>query len=357
MRIALDGTPLSVSTGGVRRYTEELSRALAGEFPEDEYHLISDQAFRFTGERPRNLHVQNRRPPNALDRRWWLFGANHEMSRLRVDLFHGTDFSVPYLVQRPSVMTLHDLSPWMGEGWHHGADRVRQRTPLLIRMRRATMMITPTEAVRGQAMSRFKIEPDRIVAVPEAACDWLHPAPVTDPGGEPYFVYVGTLEPRKNIPMLIEAWRHVRQRHSVSLVLAGRRRQDFPALAEEPGLRFLGEFEDSDLPALYSGAIAAVYPSLYEGFGLPVLEAMSCGAAVVTSRDPAIMEVSEGAAIHVDAADGTAWAGALEVLLEQPEELNRRREQSLKRAVDFSWQRTARLTREVYVEAIRRFAR
>jgi glycosyltransferase involved in cell wall biosynthesis len=357
MTIALDGTPLSVSTGGVRRYTEELSRALAGEFPEDEYHLISDQPFRFMGERPRNLHVQNKRPPNALDRRWWLFGANHEMSRLRVDIFHGTDFSVPYLVQRPSVMTLHDVSPWMGKGWHSGADRVRQRTPLLIRMRRATMMITPTEAVRRQAMSRFNIEPDRIVAVPEAASGWLQPAPVTDPGREPYFLYVGTLEPRKNIPMLVAAWRQVRLRHSVSLVLAGRRRQDFPALADEPGLRFLGEFEDSDLTALYSGAIAAVYPSLYEGFGLPVLEAMSCGAAVVTSLDPAIMEVSEGAAIHVDAADENAWAGVLEALLLQPEELNRRKEQSLKRAANFSWQRTARLTREVYVEAIRRFAR
>ena len=357
MRIALDGTPLSVSSGGVRRYTEELSRALAGEFPEDEYHLISDQPFRFDGEQPRNLHVHNKRPPTALDRRWWLFGANREMSRLRSDIFHGTDFSVPYLVQRPSVMTLHDLSPWMEEGWHHGADRVRQRTPLLLRMRRATMMITPTEAVRRQAISRFKIEPDRIVAVPEAACDWLHPAPVSDPVNEPYFIYVGTLEPRKNIPMLIDAWRQVRRRHSVSLVLAGRRRQDFPALAEEPGLRFLGEFEDAELPALYSGAIAAVYPSLYEGFGLPILEAMSCGAAVVTSRDPAIMEVSDGAAIHVDAADGQAWAGALESLLLEPQELNRRREQSLKRAADFSWQRAAWLTREVYVEAIRRFGR
>ncbi len=355
MRIALDGTPLSVSTGGVRRYTEELSRALAQEFPEDECHLISDQKFEFAGTHTDNLIVGAGRPNNVLERRWWLFGAQREMSRRNIDVFHGTDFSVPYFAARPSVMTLHDLSPWMDRSWHHGADRVRRRAPFLIRLGRAAMIVTPSEAVRKQAIARFRIHPDRVTAIPEAAPCWMHPESPAHPTTGPYFLYVGTLEPRKNIARLIEAWRKVRERHPVSLVIAGRRREDFPALPPEPGLQLLGEVPDEQLSALYSGAIAAVYPSLYEGFGLPVLEAMQCGAAVITSRDPAIMEVSAGAAIHVDANGVNAWAAALEALLLRPEELQARRRQSLQRAAAFSWRKTARLTREVYVEAIRRF--
>ncbi len=357
MRIALDATPLSVSTGGVRRYTEELARALALAFPDDRYHLISDQPFRFSGDAPRNLAPGTSQPQNALERRWWLVGVQREMSRLGIDLFHGTDFSVPYLALRPSVMTLHDLSPWMDSSWHHAADRVRVRTPFLIRTGRTTMTITPSEVVRQQAIERFGIDPARIVAVPEAAPCWMKPVERSRTEAAPYFLYVGTLEPRKNIPTILAAWRRIREHHPVSLVLAGRRRTDFPALAEEPGLRILGEVPDSDLPGLFSGAVAVLYPSLYEGFGLPVLEAMTCGAAVITSCDPAVMEVSGNAAIHVAAEEAAGWSAQMEVLLAHPEILQYRRLRSLQRAAEFSWGRTAALTREVYVEAIRRFER
>ena len=361
MRIALDATPLSVSTGGVRRYTEELAKALANEFPKDHCHLISDQPFRLSGEAPSNLALGTSHPQNAFERRWWLVGVQREMSRLGIDVFHGTDFSVPYLALHASVMTLHDLSPWMDTGWHHAADRVRVRTPFLIRTGRATMIITPSEAVRQQAIERFGIPPGRIVAIPEAAPCWMKPVERNSSGTDPYFLYVGTLEPRKNIPMVLAAWRRLRgmvkESHAVSLVLAGRRRSDFPALPEEPGLRILGEVPDSDLPGLFSNAVAVLYPSLYEGFGLPVLEGMTCGAAVITSCDPAIMEVSANAAIHVPSDDDAGWAAQMETLLTHPEQLQYRRAQSLQRAAQFSWRQTAVLTREVYVEAIRRFGR
>jgi glycosyltransferase involved in cell wall biosynthesis len=277
---------------------------------------------------------------------------DQEMSRRRVELFHGTDFSVPYLKRRASVMTLHDLSPWRFDD--PGAQRIRRRTPILLRLGLAAMVITPSETVRREAITRFRLVPDRVAAVPLAASEAFRPVEAV-PGDKPYFVFVGTLEPRKNIGRLIEAWREVRKSFDVELVLAGRARADFLAPKAEPGLRILGPVPDADLPALYSGALAVVYPSLYEGFGLPVLEAMQCGAVVVTSRDPAIMEVSGGAAIHVNADDTKGLAEALAAIARAPESFDSRRAQGLKRAREFSWQRTAHLTHDVYLAAQRAF--
>jgi glycosyltransferase involved in cell wall biosynthesis len=332
--VAIDATPMTVSSGGVRRYTEELSRALVSCFPRDEFHLISDQL----------------QPVSGVDRRWWTIGVQRAMLRLRCDLFHGTDFSVPYLPLRPSVLTLHDLSPWKSTGWHHAADRVRSRTPYLIKLGVATMIITDTRAIRSEAITHFRVSPDRIVSVPIAAGPEFRPV-ATSPC-RPYFLFVGTVEPRKNVPAVIAAWRAVRQSHDVDLLIAGRRREDGPVIEEEPGLHILGEVPNESLPSLYSGAVACVYPTEYEGFGLPVLEAMQCGCPVITSLDPAVMEVSAGAAMHVEPHE---IAHAMEVLLTGPGERDRRRELGLWRAGEFSWSATARRTREVYEEAIRRF--
>jgi len=164
---------------------------------------------------------------------------------------------------------------------------------------------------------------------------------------------VGTLEPRKNLDGLIEAWREVRRRHGVDLVLAGRKRADFNQLPAEPGLRLTGEVSDTDLAQLYSGALALVYPSHYEGFGLPVLEAMQCGACVLISKDAALCEVAGEAGVNLDG--GQAWAEAMCAVASNPEWRHERRAKSLERAREFSWTRTAQLTYEVYEEALKRF--
>ncbi len=339
MRVALDATPLVEPSGGIRRYVTELHRALCECFPADEFHLISDQL---------------QPPARWIERRWWLVGVQKELARRRVEVFHGTDFSVPYLPLRPSVMTLHDLSPWLNPAWHSQAGRIRRRTPFLLRLGLATMVVTHSEAVRRQAIDRFRLHPSRVVAVPLAAARHLRR---TGPPEGGYFLYVGTLEPRKNLPALVEAWRLVRRRYPVRLILAGRKRADAPEIPPAAGLEVLGKVEEDRLAELYSGALACVYPSLYEGFGLPVLEAMQCGAAVLASKDPAITELAEGAAALIEADDVRAWAEAMTKAITSPEWVAALRRSAAERARAFTWERTARATFEVYKEAQRRFAR
>lgn len=352
MRAAIEAASLSLTSGGLARYTNELSLALARAFPEDEFFLVSDQPFRMPADAPANLK-RGGGPRNAMERRWWLWGLARELDRLSAALIHGPDFAVPYLPRRPSVLTLHDLSPWMNPEWHHAAGRVRNRTPILLELGLATMVITPTESVRVQAMERFRLRPDRVVAVPEAAAAWFRPMPrpVANAVETPYFLFVGALEPRKNLPALVNAWREVRKRHAVDLRLVGSARADAPPLGEEPGLKLAGEVSDADLPGLYSGAAAFVYPSHYEGFGLPVLEAMQCGACVIASR--AVAEVAGDAALYGDSAE--ELARAMTAIIEQPDLAAGMRAKALAHAAGFTWERSARLTYAVYQEACRRF--
>jgi len=353
--IALDATPLTVPTGGVRRYTWELSTALAREFPEDRYWLVSDQRFQLSGVAPPNLRCGDG-PRSKLARKWWLWGVDRAMSQCGADLFHGTDFAVPYLKRRPSVLTLHDLSPWKQESWQPDAARIRRRTPLLLRLGIATMVITPSEAVRREAIARFRLDADRVCAVPLAASSSFSPERPRE-GPRPYFLFVGTLEPRKNLGRLLEVWREVRKTCEIDLILAGRVRSDFSPPESEPGLHLLGAVPEEDLAGWYSGAVACLYPSLYEGFGLPVLEAMHCGALVITSRDPAILEISDGCAFHVEAEDSRALADVMSAAITGGENIALMRDRALERSREFTWDRTARRTREIYNEACRMFVR
>jgi glycosyltransferase involved in cell wall biosynthesis len=348
MRVAIDATPLSVKTGGIRRYTEELTRALIAAHPDDEYSLISDQPF----ETNLSSYIKRGNRPGILTHRWWLYGVQREMRRLGSELFHGTDFAVPYLSLHPSVMTIHDLSPWRPELGSTSA-RVRTRTPILLRLRLATMVITPSETIRNEAISLFSLPPQIIVSIPESGFPGsfrnfqnLSPCP------RPYFLFVGTLDRRKNIPTLVAAWHELR--NEADLVLIGRRSSSTPIVEPGPGLEWLENVPDEELRAWYSGAAAFVYPSFYEGFGLPVLEAMQCGTPVITSCDRAISEVANGAAIQVDASDVRGLREAMSAAL-NPDFRERWREKGLRRAAEFSWERTARQTREVYAEAVRRF--
>jgi glycosyltransferase involved in cell wall biosynthesis len=349
---ALDATPLTLTSGGLARYVAELSLALAREYPDDTFALLSDQEFSLPSNAPPNLIAG----PSDHDKRWWLRGVGRAIAETGAQLFHGTNFEVPYLGNTPAILTIHDLSPWRDRAWHTGADRVRRRTPWLIRLHRAKLILTVSQAVRQEIVNHFGVPDDQVRAVPLAASKDFRPIPDSQPG-RPYFLFVGTLEPRKNLPALIEAWRETKNETGADLWIAGRTREDFvhiPPVHASEGLRYLGEVSDADLPRLYSGALAFVYPTLYEGFGLPVLEAIQCGCPVITSRDPAVGEITggAGAAAAVHTSSVREIAEAMRSIAADSGTRRELRERGFARASRFSWANTARATHALYEEAL-----
>jgi glycosyltransferase involved in cell wall biosynthesis len=363
LRLAIDATPLTEGTSGIARYTAELARALSREFPEDEYWLLSDQALPAGLEAP-GLRVEARRR-TGWRRRWWLAGLPAELVRGHFDAFHGTDFGVPYLPLKPAVLTFHDTSPWReGDERAEAAERVRRRTPYLLRL--ATMIITPTEAVRREVVERFGVSRQRTAAIPLAASEFFRPATESEVErvrrawglDTPYILFLGATERRKNLTRLAAAWREARGTcPELQLAVVGRAARNTEVLNFGGGPKpvVTGPLPDAEVAALLTGAVALVYPSLYEGFGLPVLEAMQAGTPVIVSEDAALREVAGEAAVRVDAWSVHALARAIVELTRDPNWRRRLRERGLERAAQFSWRRTARETREVYVEAVRRF--
>lgn len=379
MHIVLDGAPLTVSTGGIRRYTEELAIALQGLNPHpqilatdvvtpphqaDQVYVVSDRPLQAADRLRTHGVVVADLPQTGMRKRWWSYGFTRVCHDLQATVVHGTDFSVPYLHRHPSVMTIHDLSPWRFPEWQPQAGRIRTRTPWMLRLGLADRVITVSEAVRKEAIAAFRLSADRVVAVPLAADSRFHPgggqplSALLGPNGPiPFLLFVGTLEPRKHVESLIAAWRALRQVVDIPLVLAGRLRDDGMAPHDDPGILWLPEPDDASIVWVYANATAVVYPSHYEGFGLPVLEAMQCGAPVVISKADALRELAGDAALSVDPADTLSFRDLLQALCINPDLRGDLRRRSLARASLYSWERTARLTRDVYLEAVAHFAK
>jgi glycosyltransferase involved in cell wall biosynthesis len=376
MRIGIDGIPLGDLKTGVGHYTFEVARCLALDSPPDEFELISPHGFISPpGEDsgpvwPSNLRAVHVKA-NLLRRRWWAIGLPYYITRHGVALFHGTNFEVPLWKMCPTVLTIHDLSALLHPETHerHLVRRARRLLPLMART--ATMILTPSESVRLEVCEHLRVPTEKVVAVPEAARRLFHPMPpeqtVPLKKGfdieDDFLLYVGTIEPRKNLLTLVRAFIEVlRTTHlRPQLVIAGRKgwlSDDLYAYIKETDVAdrilFTGYVTDDELCALYSSCRAFIYPSLYEGFGLPPLEAMACGAPVIASDIASIREVVGGAALLIDPKDVRALARSIVDLLEDDKEGQHLSSAGIRRAAEFSWERTANSTREVYEEALRR---
>jgi glycosyltransferase involved in cell wall biosynthesis len=223
-------------------------------------------------------------------------------------------------------------------------------------------VIAISKATKRDLIKHYKIKPDKIEVIYHGRDPIF--APVTDQGKiervlekygitQPYYIHVGTLQPRKNLGILVEAWDILRGRteRPPMLLLAGKRGWLYDSLlqsVQSRGLSDLIKFADyverDDLPALYSGALALTFPSLYEGFGLPPLEAMSCGTPALASNASSVPEVVGDAGILLDPKDAHAWADAVERIMQDGvlrDELSRK---GLSRAAQFTWERCATST-------------
>lgn len=372
MNIALDGMPLGSRLTGIGHYTLELARSLALAAPTDSFTLISPEPpseaahEATTGQSPPNLSVVNL-TRGALNRRWWGIGLPLYLSRGSFDLFHGTNYEIPLWTRgRPSVVTIHDLSLLLHSEAHekHLVRRARWRLPLMAKF--ASKIITPSCSVKTEVCERFGVDSQKVVVTPEAPRSAFKRREDTDSVievrkrlgiDEDFLLFVGTIEPRKNLHRLIEAFDQLLRSTSLrpKLVIAGGQgwlMDDFLSLIRQKKLEgricLTGYLQDEDLCALYSSCRAFVYPSLYEGFGLPPLEAMACGAPVITSRIPSLMETVADAARLVDPYNVEELAQAMAELLS--DERLRQHYVELGRAQvrEFSWEQTALKTLEVY---------
>ena len=370
MRIGLDGMPLTQLKTGVGTYTFELARALAKHSPQDEFELVSPRPFEpaaSSESTPANLSLVYSKP-NAWQRRWWSFGLPSYIRHASLALFHGTNFEVPLRGNCPTVVTIHDLSLLLHSSTHEARAVLRGRLRLPRMARKATVIITDAESVRREVCEHLGVAPEKVFAIPLAPQPSFVPMPPEDTietlkrlgVKEEFLLFTGTIEPRKNLTTLLSALEEVLRATEFrpQLVVAGKvgwKSQDVVTQIERLSahVKVVGYTSNADLRALYSSCRAFVYPSIYEGFGLPPLEALACGAPVIASAVPS---VTPNAAKVIAATDVKALARSIIELLSDANERQTLSAAGLKHAAQFSWDKTAMLTREVYQEALARSA-
>ena len=361
MRIAIDARLWTEPRSGIGRYTRALTEQLLRLAPEEQWILYVD---RTPGPSLPGAEVRCLPWPQRLI--WSLWHAPRDLRRRPVDLFHGvTGFELPGRGPWTLVTTVHDLVPFRLPALVPARHRWAVRCLLGAALRRAQRVIAVSETTRGEVLTRFSLPPDRVVVVPEAAAPHFRPptpsmlaaARARHGLTRPYVLFVGFLEPKKNLGVLLESVAALRRRGAwgdTELIVVGAPGWGPDPVVRAHGLglegvvRFVGAVADAELPALYAGALAFAFPSLWEGFGLPVLEAMAAGAPVVASNRGALPEVTAGAALLTDPAP-QPLADALEQILSDPPLRERLRAAGLARSAQFSWERTARETLRVYL--------
>jgi glycosyltransferase involved in cell wall biosynthesis len=320
LRVGIDISPLELTGAGTARYLRNLLAAL-----EREPGVVL-RRHRFPGA--------SRIAKVARDTAWYL-GALPVAAR-RDDVLHVPGHRGPLLSPAPLVVTIHDLAVFRHPETFNRWTRRYSRAFLPRLARSATRVIAVSEFTAREAIELLGVEEERVRVIPHGVESPFEPnGPAA--GGE-YVLAVGTLEPRKNLPRVVLA----AERAGLDVRVVG------GAGWGDVGVQSAGYVSDEELARLYRGATCLVYPSLYEGFGLPVLEAMATGTPVVTSRNSAPAELSGGAAVLVDPLDVDAIAAGIEQAAQRRHEL---RAAGLARAESFTWEAAAHATVEVYREA------
>ncbi len=377
----IDGRYIQDHFPGIGRYTYNLIDALARSAPADRFVVLCNPALRNTRydlaalARHPNLELVRVNVPtvSASEQYRLLSAVNGQRSAVSGQpsaVFHSPYYIKPYLLRVPSVVTIFDVIPLVVPNAVSWRARWFFRWAVWLAAKTSARVIVPSRATRDDLIARLRVPRDKIAVIPLAADARLSPqsdaaiARVREKYALPerFVLYVGINKPHKNLATLLEAWARVER--DAMLVIAGawdarythttadrRPMTDVQSLAvggQRSAVKFIHNVADADLPALYAGATAFVMPSLYEGFGLPPLEAMAAGAPVICSNASALPEVVGDAALLVNPRDAEDIARALTRVLDDAALRDELRAKSLARAAQFSWEHTARETLDVY---------
>jgi glycosyltransferase involved in cell wall biosynthesis len=379
IRVCIDLSPTVHRRAGWGTYARELAQALHNLDDGPDLTLFYNHPARAHPLPPdlRGLPVHTLPLPT---RPWRLLAAMSQQLDLGLDnwlpdchLFHATEHLLPRLKRARTVLTVHDLIYRLFPEYHLPLNKWFLNLFMPLFVRRADAIIAVSRCTRDDLIRHYDVPPEKITVIYEGVDTQFQP--ITDPGtlaavraryGLPqhYILYVGTIEPRKNLTTLLEAYVALKAQtpnlqspiSNLHLVIVGRKGwlyQDFFQRLRELGLEedevvLPGFVPDEDLPALYSAAELFVFPSLYEGFGLPPLEAMACGTPVVTSNTSSLPEVVGEAGLMVDPHDVRALREAMERALIDEHLRTELRTRGLEQAGRFTWEKTAQQTLEVY---------
>jgi glycosyltransferase involved in cell wall biosynthesis len=370
MLIGLDGIPLTFPKTGIGHYTAQLAQALALIAPEHEFRLAYPSSFpaasfQFDGSFLPNLNSA-RVPVGPIRKHWWSVGLPRYIAREGIQLFHGTNYDVPLWRSCRTVLTIHDLSLLLHPETHERRSVARAKRRLPVMSKTADAIVVPTEAIRQEVCEYLRVGEQKVFAVPEAARNFFRPVDFADTIatrqklgiGDEFILTVGTIEPRKNIPALVTAFERLLLREpnrQLQVVIAGGNGwlsgPSFEAIRSSRAagqILLPGYLQDEALRDLYSSCSVFVYPSLYEGFGLPPIEAMACGAPVVVNDIPALVESTAGAARIADTRDPDELAHVMSDVLNDDEERAALIKAGRRRASDLSWTQAAIKTIQIY---------
>jgi glycosyltransferase involved in cell wall biosynthesis len=363
MRIGMEVSPLIWERTGIQNYLLGLLGGLAAEATGHEFVLYTNRPLPFDPALPPCFRVSVVDRPSPRFQLWFQTALPMRMKKDRLDVFHGTFYRLPMVLPVPGVLTVHDLSGLLRPELHtRKTHLVNRMYPVFIR--KAAAVIAVSGATAAELENRFPGTAEKTVVIHEAADPRL--APVTDPGElrrvrlkyslpERFILFLGTLEPRKNLAGLLDAFAIASPGIPHHLVIAGAlgwktavMEEKLAASSLRDRILLTGRVPDEDVPGLLSLCEMFVYPSLYEGFGLPVLEAMACGAPVITSNVSSMPEVAGDAALLADPLSPGDLARAIESLARDGDLRRGISRKGLARAAGFSWLRAARETMDVY---------
>jgi glycosyltransferase involved in cell wall biosynthesis len=328
LEIAFDTTPLALTRAGTARYV----RGLLGELERDPSVVVERHAFPL-----------RRRPLTPVRDVGWYLGAL-PIAAHGGDVLHCPTYRAPVAARLPLVVTVHDLAVLRHPDAFNAWSRAYGRAVLPRVARAARRLIAVSEFTAQEVVDLLGVSESKIDVIPNAVGP-----PFVDDGDAAagdYVLAVSTLEPRKNLLGLVEGFRRANL-NGTELRVVGARGWGGVSVPEGDGVRWLGEVSDDELARQYRGAACAAYVSIYEGFGLPVLEAMACGTAVVSSDLPPVREFARGV-VTVDPADPDSIAAGLNEALARRDELGR---EGRAAAAEYDWGRVARDTIAVYREA------